>query len=135
MASCVTARLKRSFLNEELKFPNILPKEERVTTLIQDCHSRCAHGARWATLDEFHSGGYWTNGNSAVQSVIFKCILCSRLRGRVALPKMAELPAHRPSDFPPFTYCRVECLGPSWSSCAEMKSNVMVQCLCAWEAG
>ena len=46
MASCVTTRLKRSFLNEELKFPNILPKEERVTTLIQDCHSRCAHGAR-----------------------------------------------------------------------------------------
>ena len=112
-----------------------MPQEERVTTLIQDCHSRCAHGARWVTLNEFHSGGYWTNGNSAVQSVIFKCILCSRLRGRVAVQKMAELPEHRPPDFPPFTYCRGECLGPSWSSCAEMKSNVMVQCLCAWEAG
>ena len=84
-----------------------MPQEERVTTLIQDCHSRCAHGARWATLNEFHSGGYWTNGNSAVQSVIFKCILCSRLRGRVAVQKLAELPAHIPSDFPPFTYCRV----------------------------
>ena len=60
-------RLKRSFFNEELKFPIILPKEERVATLIiQDCHSRCAHSGRGATLNELCSRGYWvTNGNSA----------------------------------------------------------------------
>ena len=47
---CVGRRLKRSFLNEELKSPIILPKEGRVATLIvQDCHSRCVHGRRGAT--------------------------------------------------------------------------------------
>ena len=47
---CVGRRLKRSFLNEELKFPIILLKEGRVATLIvQDCHSRCVHGRRGAT--------------------------------------------------------------------------------------
>ena len=47
---CVGTRLKRSFLNEELKSPIILPKEGRVaTSVVQDCHSRCAHGRRGAT--------------------------------------------------------------------------------------
>ena len=93
---CVGGRLKRSFLNEELKFPIILPKEERVATLIiQDCHSRCAHVGRGATLNELCSSRNWiTNGNSAVQNIIFKCFLCRRLRGRVGMQKMAELPVH-----------------------------------------
>ena len=35
----VGGRLKRSFLNEKLKFSIMLPKEERVATLIiLDCH-------------------------------------------------------------------------------------------------
>ena len=64
----VRGRLMKSFLNEELKFYIILPKEERVATLIiQDCHSRCAHDGRGATLNELHSRGCWiTKGNSAV---------------------------------------------------------------------
>ena len=52
----VAGRLKRSFLNEHLKFLIILPKEEMVATLIiQDCHSRCAHGGRGAALNELCS--------------------------------------------------------------------------------
>ena len=111
---CVGGRLKRSFLNKELKFPIIWSKEERIATLIiQDCHSRCAHGGRGAILNGFHSRGYWiTNGNSAVRSVIFKYILCHRLRGRVGVQKMAELPMHRLSDSPPFTYCGVNMFVP-----------------------
>ena len=111
---CFGGRIKRSILNEELKFPIILPKKERVATLIiQDCHSRCAHGGRGATLNELCSRGYWiTNGNSAVRSVIFKCVLCRRLRGRVGVQKMAEVPVHILSDSPTFTYCGVDMFGP-----------------------
>ena len=49
---CVGGKLKRSFLDEELKFPIILPNEKRVATIIQDCHSTCAHGGRGATSNE-----------------------------------------------------------------------------------
>ena len=55
---CIGWRLKRSFLNEELKLPIILPKEERVAKLIiQDCHSRCAHGGIGVTLNELRRRG------------------------------------------------------------------------------
>ena len=93
---CVGGRLKISFFNEELKFLIILPKEERVATLIiQDCHSRCAHVGRGATLNELCSSRNWiTNGNSALPNIIFKCFLCRRLRGRVGMQKMAELLVH-----------------------------------------
>ena len=57
---CVGGKLKRSFLNEELKFPIILPKEEGVAKLvIQGFHSRCANVGRGATLNELCSRGYW----------------------------------------------------------------------------
>ena len=81
--------------------------------IIQDCHSKCAHGGRGATLNELRSRGYWiTNGNSAVQSVIFKCVLCHRIRGRVGVQKMTKLPVHSLSDSPPLIYCRVSMFGP-----------------------
>ena len=131
---CFGGRIKRSILNEELKFPIILPKEERVATLIiQDCHSRCAHGGRGATLNELCSRGYWiTKVNSAVRSVIFKCVLCRRLRGRIGVNWQKfqctyyQIPQLSPT-------VESTCLDLSWSSSAEMKSNVVVQCLRAWE--
>lgn len=76
----------------------MLPNNERVATLIiQGCHSRCAHDGRGhdvrgATLNELHSRRYWTtNGRLEVRRIIYKCVLCHRMRGRVKLQKMAEL--------------------------------------------
>ena len=81
---CVGGRLRRSFLNELNKHPIILPKGEKVSNLIiQQCHIRCAHGGRGATLNELRSSGYWiTSCNAAVRSLLFKCAKCCRLRSR-----------------------------------------------------
>ena len=51
------------------------------------------------------------NGNSAVQSKLFKCIQCRRLRGKLGIQKMADLPSSRLMEVPPFTYCGVDMFG------------------------
>ena len=62
----------------------ILPKEEKVSNLIiKQCHIRCVHGGRGATLNELRSSGYWiTSCNAAVRGLLFKCVKCRRPRGR-----------------------------------------------------
>ena len=111
---CVGGRLRRSFLNELNKHPMILPKGEKVSNLIiQQCHIRCVHGGRGATLNELRSSGYWiTSCNAAVRSLLFKCMKCRRPRGIPVEQKMAELPVHRLAEAPPFTCCGVDMFGP-----------------------
>ena len=111
---CVGGRLRRSFLNELNKHPMILPKGEKVSSvIIQQCHITCVHGGRSATLNELRSSGYWiTSFNAAVRSLLFKCVKCRRPRGRPVEQNMAELPVHRLVEAPPFTYCGVDMFGP-----------------------
>ena len=81
---CVEGQPRRSFLNKLNKHPIILPKREKVSNLIiQQCHIRCAHSGRSATLNELRSSGYWiTSCNAAVRSLLFERVKCCRLRGR-----------------------------------------------------
>ena len=77
------------------------------------CHGKCAHGGRDATLNELRRSRYWVvNGNSAVRSKLFKCIQCRRLRGKLGIQKMADLPSSRLMEVPPFPYCGVDMFGP-----------------------
>ena len=106
--------LKRSFLNELNKHPLILPKGERVWNLIiKQCHIRCAHGRRGATLNELRSSGHWiTSCNAAVRSLLLKCVRCCRLWSRPGEQKLADLPMHRLPEAPPFRYCGFDMFGP-----------------------
>ena len=110
----VGGRLKHSHLNNSCKHLVLLPKQEKVTDLVLKwCHAKCAHGGRGATLDELRRSGYWVvNGNSSVWSKLFKCIQCKRLRGKLGIQKMANLPSSRLMEVPPFTYCSVDMFGP-----------------------
>ena len=91
-------RLRKLYLNDDCKHPVLLPKEERITLLIiQWCHSKSAHDRRGLTLKELQSSGYWVIcGNATVKKMIFHCVQCRRLRGRLVEQKMTDLP-----------YCRV----------------------------
>ena len=110
----VGGRLKHSHVNNSCKHLVLLPKQEKVSDLVLKwCHAKCAHGGRGATLDELRRSGYWVvNGNSSVWSKLFKCIQCKRLRGKLGIQKMANLPSSRLMEVPPFTYCRVDMFGP-----------------------
>ena len=101
-------------MNELNKHPVIFPKGEKVSNLIiQQCHIRCAHGGRGATLNELESSGYLiTSCNAAVISFLFKCVKCRRLQGRRGKQKMADVLMHRPAAAPPFTYFGVDMFDP-----------------------
>ena len=111
----VGGRLKHSHLNNSCKHPILLLKQEKVTDLgLKWCHVKCAHSGRGATLNELKRSGYWVvNGNSAVWSKLFKCIQCRRLRGKLGIKKMVNLPSGRLMEVPPFTFCEVDMFGPS----------------------
>ncbi|KAK0154203.1 hypothetical protein N1851_003715 [Merluccius polli] len=57
---------------------------------------------------------YWiTNANSAVRSIINKCVICRRVAGRTKIQKMADLPQERlMPDLPPFTNTGMDYFGP-----------------------
>ena len=109
----VAGRLCKLYLNDGCKHPVLLPKEESVTLLIvQWCHSKCAHGGRGLTLNELRSCGYWVIcRNATVKKMIFHCVQCCRLRGRLVEQKVADLPYCRVAEAPPFTFCGVDMFG------------------------
>ena len=110
----VGGRLRLSDLPEREKHPFILPKEDHVTTLVVDsAHRRIFHQGRGMTINAVRQAGFWVLGLSAVVStLIWRCVSCRRLRGKSAGQKMAELPADRLEQSPPFTYVASDFFGP-----------------------
>ena len=64
-------------------------------------------------MNELQSCSYWVIcGNAAVKKMIFHCVQCRRLRGKLVEQKMANLPYCRVAEAPPFTFCGVDMFGP-----------------------
>ena len=68
------------------------------------------------------------NDNSAVWSKLFECIQCRRLRGKLGIQKMADLPSSRLMEDPLFTYCGVDMFGPFIIKQREVKLSDMELC-------
>ena len=82
----VGARIRRSGLSDECKYP---------------------------ILNETWCWGFRVIcGSSGVKSVIFKCVTCRKLRGRIGEQMVADLPEDRFEEAPPFTYCTMDMFGP-----------------------
>ena len=110
----VGGRLRRSNLDLNIVHPYLLPKKSHVSlAVIRWCHSNVAHGGRGLTLNELRRCGFWiVNANTVTRGVIFRCVPCRKLRGKVGEQKMANIPCERTSDEPPFTYCGIDMFGP-----------------------
>ena len=110
----VGGRLKNADdFNENLKHPIILPKKGNVTNLIiRHAHEKMAHAGRGMTLNQLREKFWIINANTAVRSLISKCVKCRRYRGTSLDQKMADLPKCRVAQEPPFTYCGVDLFGP-----------------------
>ena len=95
------------------KHPILLPKDEKLTTLIIWHHHKMdTYGGRSITLNQIRSSGYWIVGaNVTVRNFIFRYVDCRRLRGRFGEQKMANLPACRLTETAPFTYCGLDIFG------------------------
>ena len=106
--------MKNSTEEWQVKHPAILPKGSHVSLLLaQHAHDKIEHQGRGMTMNDIRSQGYWIlGGRRLVSSVIHKCVMCRRLRGPVSVQKMADLPADRTVDAPPFTHVGVDLFGP-----------------------
>lgn len=95
------------------KHPLIIPKEHIATLFVRHYHEQAAHQGRYFTEGAVRSAGLWlTGGKKLVSSVIHKCIICKKLRGKLEEQKMSDLPADRLSLEPPFTHVGVDVFGP-----------------------
>ena len=110
----VGGRLKRSSLEFKLKHPLILPKDSIISVaIVRYFHAKVHHSGRGITINEIRSNGIWiTNLGSLVRKVIWNCVGCRKLRGKVSFQKMSDLPEDRILQSAPFTYCGLDLFGP-----------------------
>ena len=112
----VGGRVRKADLSDQEKHPLILPPNHHVATLlVQHYHSQVAHQGRHFTAGAVRTAGLWIVGaKKLISSVIHKCVMCRKLRGRLENQKMSDLPADRLSVDPPFTHTGLDVFGP-WS--------------------
>ena len=110
----VGGRLNRTNLQNTIKHPAILPCDAIATRrLVESFHREVEHSGRTTTIGEIRQSGYWiVNISSCVRSVIYKCVPCRTLRGKLGTQKMADLPGNRAACDGPFVYSAVDMFGP-----------------------
>ena len=106
----VGGQIRRSGSNEEYMHPIILPKKFKLTELIVKwCHLKAAHCGRGTTLNEIRDRGFLIiNASSITKSVGLNCVTCRKLRGKMGVQIMADLPKNWFEEAAPFTYCAVD---------------------------
>ena len=121
-------RLENSDLEDQARFPIILPKDHKFTELvIRDCHSLVKHCKVRATLAEVRSRFWITRGRQYVKKVLTDCFVCKRLEGTAfPVPAYAPLPEFRVTQSLPFANIGIDFAGPIYYKTKEgmMKSYI-----------
>lgn len=111
----VGGRIRLADLSDREKHPLITPPSHIANLLIQHYHSQVAHQGRHLTMGAIRTAELWViRGNKLISSLIHKCVLCKKLRGKLETQKMSDLPTDRVSVDPPFTHTGLDVFGP-WS--------------------
>ncbi|XP_033103146.1 uncharacterized protein LOC117105950 [Anneissia japonica] len=110
----VGGRLGKSDLPLIEKHPVLIPGKSHVAKLIVlHYHTKVCHQGRHFTEGAIRDDGYWVTGcKRLVSSVIHKCVICRKLRGKLSFQRMANLPEERLTPGPPFSQVGVDCFGP-----------------------
>lgn len=109
----VGGRLRRADLELDAKHPILLPKHNHVTEMIiREMHEELGHAGRNHVLSSLRERYWVINSNSAVRSILFKCVTCRKIRGNPYKQKMADLPKERVNPSPPFTHTGIDYFGP-----------------------
>ncbi|XP_042586327.1 uncharacterized protein LOC122138311 [Cyprinus carpio] len=110
----VGGRLKHAPIEQGEKHPVIIPGKSHIALLItRHFHERVKHQGRLFTEGAIRNAGFWIVGaRKRIHSVIHKCIIRQKLRGRIVEQKMADLPPDRLATDPPFTYVGLDVFGP-----------------------
>ncbi|XP_038077337.1 uncharacterized protein LOC119745185 [Patiria miniata] len=110
---CVGGRLRKSSLPVVLKHPVLIPGKSHIARLLVRHYHSVGHPGRQLTESFLREAGFWITGcKRLVSSVIHHCVVCRRLRGKLASQRMADLPEERLKPGPPFTRVGIDCFGP-----------------------
>ncbi|CAI6373892.1 unnamed protein product [Macrosiphum euphorbiae] len=109
----VGGRLKHAQIPYKEKYPLLLPKTSRLTTLLIDyVHRENGHPGPQA-LQNILSQDYWIlSARSIIRQRTHRCIPCFRAKPSVLQPVMGNLPVHRVSQIKPFGRAGVDFAGP-----------------------
>ena len=110
----VKGRIKHSELTDSCKQPIIIPKGHHIAVLLtRYYHAKVAHQGRSFTEAAIRNAGYWIIGvKRLINSVLRKCVICKKLRGKACVQQMADLPKDRVTPSPPFSFVGIDAFGP-----------------------
>ena len=110
----VGGRLKHTQLDNNEKNPIILSGHHHVSTLLaRHYHEQVKHQGRHFTEGAIRASGLWiVGGKRLINSILHKCVICKKLRGKMEEQKMADLPPERLNTSQPFTYVGLYVFGP-----------------------
>ena len=109
----IGGRLKMAEICDEKKYRTIMPKNHHLTfLLIMHYHESIHHQRRHLTHATIQDAGYWILGAKRyISRIIFKCVLCRKLRGPFLTQQMSDLPLERVKPSAPFTHVVVDVWG------------------------
>ena len=80
-------RIGSSNINDEWKYPIILPEKSQISKIIVLwCHKKTEHSKRGMVLKEIQNSGYWIIANSITSAFISQCVRCRSFRGHFDNP-------------------------------------------------
>lgn len=89
--------------------PIIMPKYQVSTFIVRHFHENISHQGRSFTDGAIRTGGFWiVGGRRLVSSVLHKCVVCRKLRGRIVWQQTSDLPEDRLTPSPSFTFVGVD---------------------------
>ena len=109
----VGSRLGNANIDEEMKFPAILPKDdENVKSLIRQVHDDTLHAGPQHVLANLRKRFWIVQGLPTVKRAVATCPACQRADKKPCAQKMAPLPASRVVDTHAFSTAGVDMMGP-----------------------
>ncbi|XP_061180594.1 uncharacterized protein LOC133189205 [Saccostrea echinata] len=110
----VGGRLNKAPFTIDERNPVILPGKSHIARLlITHLHEKVYHQGRLITEGTVRSNGFWIIGcKRLVNSILYKCVVCRKLRGKLEFQQMADLPPDRVTSGPPFSSVGVDVFGP-----------------------
>lgn len=110
----VGGRLRHMSTDLAQMHPIVLPKGHHVSTLIvRHFHKLTHHQGRQITHGAIRQAGYWLIGaHRLIARELNQCVVCRKLRSVGLVQRMADLPADRVEEGPPFTNVGFNVFGP-----------------------